>query len=217
MDNMALKNEILSALDNDTKVDASHIGIIVENGIVTLTGRVHSLADSAYAIGVTKMISGVKAIAQEITVIEKNAEEISDETISENIIEFLERDTMIPENNIQVSVRNGCVTATGHVEWLYQKNAVEQVLRGVEGVTDYTNQINIEEPINDDEMEAKIANRIANAENLNSDGLNIVAHSGVVVLSGIIENRNVHDKIVKIVKNISGVDKTIDHLTYVEF
>jgi len=218
VENMTLKNEILYALDQDPKIDASHIGIIVDNGIVTLTGRVHSLADSVHALKVTKKVSGVKAVAQEIQVIEDNTEsDNSDETISVNITKYFERDTMVPESQIQISVHNGCVTVTGYVEWLYQKNAIEQVLRGVEGVTDYTNQVRVELPKTDDQMEAMIGSKIANVQSIDSDGLNIAVHGGEVTLGGVIENRIVHNKLIDTVSVLPGVDKVIDHMTFVEF
>ncbi len=218
MENMTLKNEILYALDQDPEIDASHIGIIVDDGIVTLTGRVHSLTDSVHAMNVTKKVSGVKAVAQEIQVIEHNAKtDNSDETISVKITKYFERDTMVPESQIQISVRDGCVTVTGYVEWLYQKNAIEQVLRGVEGVTDYTNQVRVQLPNTDDQMEALISSRIANVDSIDSDGLNIAVHGGEVTLGGVIENRKVHDKLIDMVSLLPGVDKVIDHMTFVEF
>jgi len=217
MENMTLKNEILYALDQDPDIDASHIGIIVDNGIVTLTGRVHSLQDSVYAMNVTKKVSGVKAVAQEIQVIEHTPnDDHSDESISVNITKYFARDTMVPESQIQISVREGCVTVTGYVEWLYQKNAIEQILRGVEGVTDYTNQVRVQLPKSDDQMEAMISSRIANVPSIDPDGLNIAVHGRKVTLGGVIENRNVHNKLIDMVSVLPGVDKVIDHMTFVE-
>jgi len=217
MENMTLKNEILHALDQDPKIDASHIGIIVDNGIVTLTGRVHSLTDSEYAVNVTKKVSGVKAIAQEIQVIDNAKNDHSDESILVNITEYFERDTMVPESQVQISVRDGRVTVTGTVEWLFQKNAIEQIIRGVEGVIDYTNQVSIQEPKSDSEMESVIARKIANAPSMNADGLEIAVHNGNVTLGGVIENRKTHNKIVDTVSGVPGVVKLIDRTIFVEF
>jgi len=217
MENMTLKNEILHALDQDPGIDASHIGIIVDSGIVTLTGRVRSLVDSVNAMNVTKKVSGVKAVAQEIQVVEHTAvDDHSDETISVNITKYFERDTMVPENQIQISVRDGCVTVTGHVEWLYQKNAIEQALRGVEGVTDYTNQVHVQIPNTDDQKAAMISSRIASVQSINSKEINIAVHGGEVTLGGVIENRKAHDKLIDMVSIIPGVDKVIDHMACVE-
>jgi len=121
MENMTLKQKILQALDHDAQVDATKIGVIVDSGIVTLTGRVKSLDTSAHAISVARNVSGVKAIAQEINVIDDVEHEPSDEEISKDISAFFKRDTMIPEEQVQITVREGCVTVTGHVEWLYLK------------------------------------------------------------------------------------------------
>jgi len=216
MENMTMKYEILHALDQDPKIDASHIGIIVDKGIVTLTGRVRSLADSAHAVDITKKVAGVKAVAQEIDVIDITADDASDESILVNVTSYLERDTTVPENQIQVSVRDGRVVVTGHVAWLYQKNAIDQILRGVEGISDYTNQVRILELKSDEELERLIRDKLANDPTLNLQGLIVNAHNGAVTLGGVIKNQQVHNKIVEVASAVPDVDTVVDHLTVAE-
>ena len=62
MDDKILRQSIIDELDFEPRIDAAHIGVAVENGIVTLTGHVPS-----YIQKVTR-VKGVRGIAEEIEV-----------------------------------------------------------------------------------------------------------------------------------------------------
>ncbi|MGO7830387.1 BON domain-containing protein, partial [Rhizobium johnstonii] len=78
MDDITLRQNILDELEFDTSIDDASIGVAVDNGIVTLTGRVSSYSEKQTAEGVVKRVKGVSGIAEEIEVKVFRAYEKSD-------------------------------------------------------------------------------------------------------------------------------------------
>ncbi|MEK1929382.1 MAG: BON domain-containing protein, partial [Pararhizobium sp.] len=68
MNDMELRQDILDELSFEPSLEAEHIGVTVDNGVVTLTGHVGSYAEKTTAERVVQRIKGVRAIAQDIEV-----------------------------------------------------------------------------------------------------------------------------------------------------
>lgn len=68
MSDAALKQDVLDELDFEPSIDAAHIGVAVDHGVVTLTGHVSTYAQKAATEAATRRVKGVKGIAQEIEV-----------------------------------------------------------------------------------------------------------------------------------------------------
>ncbi len=63
-----LQRDVLEELRWEPSVDATHIGVSVKDGIVTLTGHVSSYAEKYAAERAAKRVYGVKAVANELDV-----------------------------------------------------------------------------------------------------------------------------------------------------
>jgi len=63
-----IRRDVGSELQWDPSVDDKKIGVIVNDGVVTLTGEVSHFAGKWAAEDITKRVSGVRAIANEIHV-----------------------------------------------------------------------------------------------------------------------------------------------------
>ena len=68
IDDTELRRRVLSELDWEPALDASSIGVAAKDGIVTLTGTVGSYAEKLNAERAAKRVSGVKAVAEELSV-----------------------------------------------------------------------------------------------------------------------------------------------------
>jgi len=63
-----LQRDVLDELQYEPSVDASKIGVIAHNGIVSLSGTVASHAEQYEKTHAAERIAGVKAVANETTV-----------------------------------------------------------------------------------------------------------------------------------------------------
>ena len=65
----------------------------------------------------------------------------SDENIAREAHAELNKYFWIPSGHIQLTVVDGWLTVDGHFEWLFEKTAVERLLRQVHGVRGISNLI----------------------------------------------------------------------------
>ena len=68
MNESKLRDDILDELGYEPIVDAAHIGVAVDQNVVTLTGHVGSYAQKLAAISAVRRVRGVQGIADEIEV-----------------------------------------------------------------------------------------------------------------------------------------------------
>ena len=71
----------------------------------------------------------------------------SDERIREDINDQLTEDWYVDPTDVEVTVKNGMVTLTGHVDNRFEKRRVEDISESVSGVTDVSNQLRVERNI----------------------------------------------------------------------
>ena len=58
-----LKNDVLAELQYEPSVSVADIGVLVQDGAVTLNGFVTSYGEKSHAVSATKRVAGVRAIA----------------------------------------------------------------------------------------------------------------------------------------------------------
>ena len=79
-------------------------------------------------------VRGVKAVANDIEVHLPTDAERTDADIAAAAARAIEWDTLIPAGKVKVKVAKGWVTLEGEVEWHYQKDEAERIVRRLSGV-----------------------------------------------------------------------------------
>ena len=79
-----LQQDVIEELKWEQSVDASHIGVEVIDGIVTLAGHVHGFSEKWDAEQAAQRVHGVKALAVEIKVILPGSSKRDDVDIARN-------------------------------------------------------------------------------------------------------------------------------------
>ncbi|MBY5323757.1 MULTISPECIES: BON domain-containing protein [Rhizobium] len=184
MDDITLRQNILDELEFDPSIDAASIGVAVDNGIVTLTGRVSSYSEKQTAEGVVKRVKGVRGIAEEIEVKVFSAYETSDEDIARRAASLIDWNVSVPKDTVQVKVQKGWVTLTGKVEWQYQKNAAAETVRDLGGVVGLSNLIEIAPRVSAADVKKRIEDAFKRDAELESQGIRVEVSGGSVTLRG---------------------------------
>lgn len=144
MSDMSLRQDVLDELEFEPSIDAANIGVAVENGIVTLTGHVHSYAEKHAAEYVAQRVKGVRAIAEEIVVRLPDHKKTADDEIANRVLKILDWGAAISEpSDVQVKVERGFVTLVGTVDWYFQRSAAESSVYQLTGVTGIDNQLRV--------------------------------------------------------------------------
>ncbi len=155
-----IKQDVLDELVFQPSIDETQIGVIVKNGVVTLTGRVFTYANKIAAENAVKKVKGVKAVAEDIEVGYDTRENKTDTEIANAIIDAFQWNTAVPEEKISVKVEDGYVYLTGEVDWWYQKEAAKRVVQNLIGVKGIFNHIRINQM---EEKPFQIKERISKA------------------------------------------------------
>ena len=125
--------------------DPDAIGVAVADGAVTLTGTVPSYAEKLAATRAAERVYGVKAVANDLKVKLPGAPR-DDSGIATAIAHVLENNVQIPEGRVHARVEDGWVTLDGEVDYEFQRQEVERMVRQVRGVIGVTDTITIRPP-----------------------------------------------------------------------
>ncbi len=91
-----LQESVMVELGWEPSIDAVHIGVAANTGVVTLTGRVQSFAQKVAAERAAARVKGVKAVVEEIEVELAYDVTRGDESIAAAAIERLAWDSSVP-------------------------------------------------------------------------------------------------------------------------
>jgi len=134
-----LRRDVVDELEWEPSIDAAEIGVTAHDGVVTLTGTVHSFTQKLAAERAAKRLQGVKALANDIDVRLPGTAERTDSDIARMAVDALKWRTVVPSDRVKVLVKSGWITLEGEVDWQYQKDAAFDAVHhrvGVKGVTD---------------------------------------------------------------------------------
>jgi osmotically-inducible protein OsmY len=189
-----LQRAVLDELKWEPSVNATHIGVSVKNGIVTLSGHVPSYWQKYEAEKAAKRVYGVTAIANELSVklpgsSQSTDEDIAsrqstDEDIATACVNALKASNSVPSEKIKVTVSNGWVKFEGEVEWQYQKEAAESAVRYLTGMTGVSNLITIKPRVFPTELRSKIEDAFKRSAELDARRISVEVDGGKVTLRG---------------------------------
>lgn len=138
-----LQKTIVEELRFDPSVESALVTVAVTDGTARLSGEVASLAEKLAACRSVMRISGVKAMADEMTV--KNSG-TSDSEISGAAREAIKWAATVPKDSVKADVRDHVITLSGTVTWHYQSEAAMRAVTNLRGVTAISNHIALSQP-----------------------------------------------------------------------
>lgn len=187
MTNNELKQHVQSALDWEPSVDATDIGVSVDEGVVTLRGNVASYMEKLMAERVVLRVYGVKALANDLVVHVASGYERTDTEIAQAALAALKWITTVPSDRVTVTVKGGQLTLNGTLDWQYQKDAAARAVRDLTDVTGVTNDIIVQPRVKSIDVRDKIEAAFKRSAQIDARRINVNAQDGKVILSG-----NVH-------------------------
>ena len=166
----------------DPAIESHDIGVSVRNRIVILTGSVRSYTERFQAERDAKRVAGVAAIANELEVKLASADQRSDSDLAQEavlaLVPFLSGVTPI--------VHNGEVTLEGEVEWRFQKDRAEEVVRRLRGVRSVTNLIRVKPRLAAEDIKAQIESALTRSAEVHAAHIVVETEGGKVILKGIV-------------------------------
>ena len=207
-----IKQDVLDELAWIPNIDETQIGVIVENGIVTLSGVVNQYAKKVAAEKAAKNVVGVKAVAEDIEV--KYGEEYkkTDKEIAKAVVNVLEWNASVPKEKVMVKVDNGYVYLSGEVPWAYQRKAAKRTVQNLLGVKGVVNNIKIEQKIRPTEVKKRIAKAFERSATIDAGKVKVEADGSTVKLTGTVTSIKEKEDAEKAAYQAPGVSEVINKL-----
>jgi osmotically-inducible protein OsmY len=184
IDDSEIRRKVLAELDWDPSIDASAVGVAVKDGVVTLTGSIANYWQKKEVERVVKRVTGVKAVAEDLTIKLPGTAARSDADIAQSVLSGFRFNVAVPANSVKVMVENGWVTLEGEVEWQYQKSAAENAIKYLMGVKGVTNSISIKPRASAADVKAKIESAFARRAQLDANQIRVESTDNKVILRG---------------------------------
>lgn len=201
-------------LRHDPAVSPATLDLSTTDGIVTLGGSTDNLLAKERAGKVAETVRGVRSVINLIEVRPPLAR--TDGEIRRDVEDALRADPAAEPHGISVTVENGVVTLTGQVDSWTEKNLSGTVAKGVRGVLDLENQIEVDlSVIRDDQEVEREVERVLYWDALVDAGLiEVGADDGRVILRGVVgsaaeKRRAVTDAHVAGVATVDASDLTV--------
>ncbi|WP_434652463.1 BON domain-containing protein [Pseudomonas sp. R3-56] len=185
MNDLDLRRSILDELEFCAHLDdAANIGVSVENGIVSLTGHVHTYTQKKAVEQAVRRLRGVRAIAEEIEIRRLEDQLLSDDVIAARCLDVIRWNAVIPEDQIQINVQRGAVRLEGEVDWQYQKQAAERAVHALAGVVSIENRLAIRDRDSANDIKGQIEASMGRHAGLNANDIHVCVEGGTVKLEG---------------------------------
>ena len=176
---------------------------------VTLSGTVRCYPQKAVAERAACRVPGVAAVTNRIRVELNPADARTDPSIAEEVRRVLGWDALVPQNRIDVQVRDGVVTLSGEVDREHQRTAAEQAVEPLVGLTGVINRISVRPMHVTGELQAKV---VAAIRRIRAKHVRVETHGGVVELRGRVPSLAERNQIEHTVRDIPGVTSVEDGL-----
>ncbi|MEG9438720.1 BON domain-containing protein [Edaphobacter sp. HDX4] len=205
-----VQTDVLAELRWELSAQAKDIGVAVKDGVVTLTGTVDSYLNKWKAEQASHRVSGVYAVANDITV--RTIGERTDSDIAAAAVHALKWNSIIPSEKIHVTVDKGWVTLKGEVEWQYQRQEAERAVRGLWGVKGVSNLTTVKPLASPDDLKKKIEDALVRSAQVDAKQITVEVLGSKAVLKGKVRSwaeRQEAERTAWLAPGITAVDNQI--------
>lgn len=184
-----IKRDVEEELRSDPEIDSTDIvAVAVQNGIVTLTGFVHSYRAKLEAEDAAKRVAGVVAVANDLEMRLPGEDRRPDPEIARDTIAVIKNHVPDDWERVKVVVKDGWVTLEGEVEWNYQRAAIENAVSWLKGVNGVTNRIRLKPRVEPTEIKRQIEEALRRSAEIDASRIAVETNGGEVILRGTVRS-----------------------------
>lgn len=207
-----IKRDVEAELLWEPSVDHAHIGVTVDDAVVTLDGHVRSFLEKIAAERAVRRVAGVRAIAEELAVRYPNDRKIADDQIAGRICDLFAWDALIPADRIQVKVEHGRVTLAGEVDWNFERDAARKAASRISGVMAVNNLVELRRVPTAKNVRDHIVAAFKRHADIDSKSITVVTDGGRVHLGGLVHawrDREIAERAAWAAPGVSAIEDNI--------
>ncbi|MDO8775814.1 MAG: BON domain-containing protein [Burkholderiaceae bacterium] len=207
-----LKRDVLAELEWDPSINATRVGVAVNDGVVLLTGHLDTFGEKQAVENAVQGVAGVKAIAVELDVKLEPHHQRSDAEIAAAIETAFKWHALVPEDRIQVKVEKGRVTLSGEVDWHYQRHNAELVVRPVTGVVGVSNNLTLREREASEYVTKRIQDALTRHAEEAAKNIEVVVEAGTATLRGTVATLAERSAVQAAAWSAPGISRVVNEL-----
>jgi len=208
-----LKSDVTSELAWDPSINATAIGVMVKDGIVTLSGHLDTFGEKHAVERAVRRVAGVRGIALDLDVKLPADHKRNDTEIAHAALGALRWHSWVPHEHLQVEVEDGWVTLSGEVDWHYQLKSAEECVRPLMGVRGLTSKITVNRRAGEQDVAAQITAALIRQAQQDARNIVVKMADGVATVTGPVHSMAEHDWIVQAASTTRGVTRVVDKLS----
>jgi len=202
-----IERDVKDELQWRPDLDATDIAVSVKNGVVTLTGFVHSYVDKYEAEAAAKRVAGVVGLANDIEVRLRNVDEKPDPEIAREAVAAIKSQLPYSWKNIKVIVKGGWVNLEGEGEWQFQRDTAEKAVRRLQGIEGVSNLIKLKPRAQPSEIKRKIEEAFKRNAELDAKRVVVEANGSEVIIKGTVRSWAAREEAELVAWSAPGITK----------
>ncbi|WP_291143493.1 BON domain-containing protein [Flavobacterium sp. UBA7680] len=214
--NEELQKDVQNAIKWEPLLHAAEIGVIVKDGVVTLSGIVDGYYKKKEAETAAKNVAGVKAVVEDIEIKYSNNLTKTDNDIANEVLKALKDNWAVSEDHVKVKVEDGWVNLEGELTWNFQKQDAKNCISYLPGVRGVTNDIKIKSDITNAIEKKDIEKALQRAWGVNEKEITVTVEGTHVKLTGFVDSIFQKDQVEQIVWKTPGI-WSIDNDLVIEY
>jgi osmotically-inducible protein OsmY len=207
--------KVLAELESEAALREQEIGVAVQGGVVTLSGKVDRYEQKQIAEQAASRVPGVEAIAEELHVKAPGPVEVTDTEIAHLVAVRLKSRNHDPAHRVTAKVERGYVTLQGEVCLYREKASFEQSLKGLRGVRGVINLIRISPPKLAEDVKSRIEMALVRRASRQADRISVEIEQGKVILNGTIPSASEKLEAIMAARAVPGASEVEDRLAVV--
>ena len=208
-----LRSTVAMQIDWEPEVMSRDVAVSAREGVVTLTGFVNNYYEKIAAERAAKSVYGVRGVANDLEV--KTIGTHTDPEIARDVVKAMMVDVMVPDKQIEVTVKNGYITLEGDVNWYFQRSAAAACAHRIAGAKGVHNEILVKPSVSATEVETRIENALKRSAEVDARRITVTARDGEVQLNGRVRSWFEREEAERAAWAAPGVTEVIDHIAVV--
>lgn len=207
-----LKRDVEAELDWDPSVNATSVGVAVQDCVVTLTGHLATFAEKSAVERAAKRVAGVRGVAVELDVRLEPHHRMSDAEIAAAVQTAFKWHALIPADRIHFTVERGWVTLSGVVDWEHQRHNAEVAVRPLSGVLGVTNKIRLRPRDVPEHLARRIQEALARYASDEANHIEVLVNHGTATLRGTVNSWAERDVVQHAAWSAAGIQRVFNEL-----